>query len=164
LSCVALTYVVGNWVVTLAALTHWTVEQGRRFVPVTVSESAGPPAGPEVCDSEPIMGAASVPAGVESVNDLDADVPIEFVTVTATVPGKAAMAAGMEAVRTVALLDSIVCPVPFQFTTESLVKFVPVTVNVKPWELQEGVDAAIVVEAESEVMVGGVPEAGLMVK
>jgi hypothetical protein len=110
------------------------------------------------------MGAASVPAGVESVNDLDADVPIEFVTVTATVPGKAAMAAGMEAVRTVALLDSIVCPVPFQFTTESLVKFVPVTVNVKPWELQEGVDAAIVVEAESEVMVGGVPEAGLMVK
>ena len=43
-------------------------------------------------------------------------------------------------------------------------KFVPFTVKVKPCALQYGVEAAEVVDAESEVIAGGVPAAGPMVK
>src|SRR4029077_20754319 len=80
------------------------------------------------------------------------------------VPGNAACVAGMEAVNCVALTKVVVCPVPFQFTFASLVKFVPFTVNVKPCELQYGVEAGEVVDAESEVIAGGVPAAGPMAK
>jgi hypothetical protein len=124
--------VVVSGVVTLLAFTHCTTEQGRRFVPVTVNVSAGPPAAAEVCDSEPIVGVASPVAGVERVKGRDPDVPIEFVTVTTVVPGNADWAAGMEAVSCVALTKVVVCAVPFQFTSASLVKFVPFTVSVKP--------------------------------
>lgn len=53
---------------------------------------------------------------------------------------------------------------PFQLTTESLVKFVPVTVSVNPLGLQYGVDACDVVDAESDVIAGGVPGLGVTVK
>lgn len=164
LSCVALTYVVVSSVVTLLAFTHCATEQGRMFVPVTVNVSAGLPAAAEVCDSEPIVGEASAVAGVERVKGRDPDDPTEFVTVTAAVPGNAARAAGMEAVSCVALTKVVVCAVPFQSTTASLVKFVPFTVSVKPSELQYGVEAAEVVDADSEAMAGGVPGAAPIVK
>ena len=48
-------------------------------------------------------------------------------------------------------------------TTESLVKFDPVTVSVKPLGLQYGEEAADVVEAEREVMEGGGPGAAPIV-
>jgi hypothetical protein len=44
------------------------------------------------------------------------------------------------------------------------VKFVPFTVKVKPCGLQYGVKAAAVVDADTEVIVGGVPGGVLMVK
>ena len=53
---------------------------------------------------------------------------------------------------------------PFQLTTESLVKFVPVTVSVNPVGLQYGVEACNVVDAESDVIAGGVPGFGVTVK
>lgn len=43
---------------------------------------------------------------------------------------------------------------PFQFTARPFTKSVPVTVRVKPWELQNGVEGIPVVDAESEVIVG----------
>jgi hypothetical protein len=149
---------------TLLAFTHWTTEQGRMFVPVTVKVSAGLPAAAEVCDNELIVGDASAVVGVERVKGSEVDVPIEFVTVTGVVPGNAACAAAMVAVSCVALTKVVGCAVPFQFTSESLVKFVPVTVSVKPKELQYGVEAAEVVDADSEAMAGGVPGAAPIVK
>lgn len=53
---------------------------------------------------------------------------------------------------------------PFQLTTESLVKFVPVTVSVNPLGLQYGAEACDVVDAESDVIAGGVPGFGVTVK
>lgn len=145
-------------------LTHFTTEQGRIFVPVTVNESAAAPAAVEACDRALIEGRARAVVGVERVKVKEPDVPIEFDTVTATDPGKAASAAVMEAVSCVALTKVVVCAVPFQFTAASLVKFVPVTVNVKPWEAQYGVEAVEVVDADSFVIAGAVPGVALIVK
>jgi hypothetical protein len=78
--------------VTFPAFTHCTTEHGRRFVPVTVSVSAGLPAAADVCDRELIVGAASAAVGVERVKGTEAEVPTELVTVTAAVPGNAGWA------------------------------------------------------------------------
>jgi len=129
---VALTYVVARVEVTLPGLTHCTTEHGRMFVPVTVKARSGLPTAAEVCDSEPFAGAASPATGVERVKGNEFDVPSEFVTATPALPGKAAFVAGMEAVSCVALTNVVGCAAPFQFTTASLVKFVPFTVSVKP--------------------------------
>jgi hypothetical protein len=134
------------------------------FVSVTVNVSAGLPTATEVCDSELTEGAASAVAGVERVSGNELDAPIEFFTVTPTVPGNAVSVAGIEAVSCVALAKVVVCAVPFQFTTASLVKFVPFTVRVKPCVLQYGVEAAEVVDADSEVIAGGVPGVAPIVK
>jgi hypothetical protein len=163
-SCVALTNVVLKVDLTLLVLIHCTTEHGRMFVPVTVNASAELPAAAEVCESEVSVGATSGVAGVESVNGRDDEVPIELVTVTATVPAEAISEAGIAAVSCVALTKVVVCRALFQFTTASLVKFVPFTVSVKPCALQNGVDAAEVVEAEREVISGYRPGAALIVK
>jgi hypothetical protein len=122
--------------VTLLAFTHWTTEHGRRFVPVTVNVSAGLPAAAEVCDSELIAGEASAVAGLERVKGEKSEAAIEFDTITRAAPGNAAWDAGMEAVSCVALTKVVACGVPFQITSESLVKFVPVSVRINPCELQ----------------------------
>ena len=106
------------------------------MLPCTVIVSAGPPAAADVCDSEPIEGVPSAVAGVERVNGDAFDAPSEFDTVIPVVPGNAAAVAGTAAVSCVALTKVVGCGVPFQFTTASLVKFVPFTVSVKPWVLQ----------------------------
>jgi hypothetical protein len=117
--------------------------------------------------TEMLLGNASGEVGVVNVNGLEGDVPTEFVTVTETAPGNAASVAGMEAVSWVALTKVVACPVPFQFTTASLVKFVPVTARVKPEALQEGqndMGGTEGADANSEVIAGGVPSAGPIVK
>lgn len=124
--------VVRDGVNTLLGFTHCTTEQGRRFVPVTVNVSVGLPAGAEACDSELIAGATNAVVGLERVKGREPDVPFEFDTVTVADPGNAAWAAGIEAVSCVALTNVVGCAAPFQFTAASLVKFVPVTVSVKP--------------------------------
>jgi hypothetical protein len=132
--------------VTLPTLTHCTTEQGRRLVPVTVTVSAGLPAAAVDCDSELIEGVASAVDGVERVKGKEPDAQIEFVTVTDAVPGKADWTAERGAANCVALTN------------------VPFTVSVKPWELQYGVEAAKVVEADSEAIDGNGPGAVLIVK
>jgi hypothetical protein len=62
----------------------------------------------------------------------------------------------------VALTNAVVRGEPFQFTTESLVKFVPVTVSVNPVALQYGVEFCEVVDAETFVMAGAGPAVGLI--
>lgn len=143
--------------------THCTTLQGTTL-PCTVSVNPGLPAAAEFGVIELSVGVGSAVVGVESVKGNELDAPSEFVTVTPTLPGFAASAAGMEAVSSVALTKVVVCAAPLQFTTASLVKFVPVTVSAKPWELQYGVEAAEVVDAESEVITGGFPGVVLIVK
>jgi len=100
---------------------------------VTVKTGKPPaPAGAEFGVMEVSVGVGNPPVGVERVNGNAADVPIEFDTVTPAVPARATSAAGMEAVSCVALTKVVGCAAPFQFTIASLVKFVPVTVSVKP--------------------------------
>jgi len=84
----------------------------------------------------PMAGAASAVVGVESVKGSELDVPFELVTVILAVPGNAGSEAGMAAVTCVALTKVVACGAPFQFTTASLVRFVPFTVSVKPCALQ----------------------------
>jgi hypothetical protein len=133
-------------------------------VPVTVNVSAGLPAAAEACDSELPAGDARGVAGLERVKETEAEGATEFDTITPTVPGNAASAAGMEAVSCVALMNAVGCAAPFQIISASLVKFVPVTVSVKPCALQYGVEAAEVVDADSEVIAGGLPWGGPIVK
>lgn len=105
-------------------------------------------------------------AGVDSVNGSEFDAPIEFDTVTVALPGKAASAGETANVSCVALTKVVALggAVPFQLTTESLVKFDPLTVSVNPVGLQYGDEAAEVVDADSEVMDGGVPGVEVIVK
>lgn len=127
-------------------------------------DSVGPPAGPADGVTDPTRIVGKGVDGLEMVKGREADVPIEFVTVTAAVPGNATFVAGTEAVSSVALTKVVGCAVPFQSTIASLVKFVPVTVSVKPCVLQYGVEAAEVVDAESEVIAGAGPGAAPIVK
>ena len=145
--------------------THCTTLQGRTL-PCTVNVKEVLPAGAEFGEIEPRVGAGSAAAGVERVMGNELDAPSEFATVTPALPGKAASVAGIEAVSCVELTKvvAIICDDPFQFTTASLVKFVPFTVKVKPWVLQYGVDAAEVVDADKEVIAGGVPGVPPIVK
>jgi hypothetical protein len=53
---------------------------------------------------------------------------------------------------------------PFQFTTETLSKFEPMTVSVNPVGLHAGVAGIDVVDAEIALTTGNVPRAGLIVK
>lgn len=105
--------------------------QGRT-PPCTVNVSAGLPAPAVVGDTEAIVGGGNPPVGVARVSGNELDVPSELDAVTLAVPASAVLAAGMEAVSCVALMKTVVCTAPFQFTTASLVKFVPFTVSVKP--------------------------------
>jgi hypothetical protein len=96
-------------------------------------------------DTDAIVGGENPPVGVERLSGKELEVPSELDTVTAGVPGSATLAAGTVAVSCVALtnvvaltkVDGVVdSGAPFQFTTASLVKFVPFTVNVNPCVLQ----------------------------
>ena len=122
---------VGSEVVTWLLFTHCTTLHGR-MPPWTVSVNEGLPAGAEFGAIEVRVGVGSAVAGVERVKGDELDVPIEFVTDTPARPGNEVSVGGMTAVSCVALTKVVVCATPFQFTTASLVKFVPFTVSVKP--------------------------------
>lgn len=133
------------------------------MLPCKVSVNPALPAAAEFGAIEVREGVGGAVAGVERVNGNELDAPTEFDTVTRAVPGNAAFVAGMEAVICVALTKVVGCAAPFQFTTASLVKFAPFTVSVNPWTLQDGVEADEVVDAERDVIAGGVPGAALIV-
>jgi hypothetical protein len=123
---------VGSEVSTLPGLVHCTTEQGRILEPITVKVNAGLPAPTEVWESELSTGVARAELGVVRVTGKEEDVPTELATEMLAVPGNAAAVAGIAAVSLVALTKVLGSGEPFQFTTASLVKFVPFTVRVKP--------------------------------
>jgi hypothetical protein len=165
-------------VITLPLLTHCATEHGRILVPVSVSVSAGLPAGADTCDSAGAPGAASGPGDV-MVKGTVLEIPGEALaaglkTETVAVPENAVSVAGIDAVSCVALTNVVVRAAPFQYTVEALTawpftvelftKFVPFTVSVIPVALQNGVEACEVVDAEIEVIVGAGPGGLAIVK
>lgn len=149
--CVVLTNVV-----VLGLPFHWTTVHGTRELPVTLRVNAGEPAGTEVavptggfkliklCESEIMLGGGRLVPGVVIVNAAVFDGPDGAETDTPAVPGNAASEGRIAAVSLVELTKVVARAEPFvelfaplvQFTTESLVKFVPFTVKVKPVGLQ----------------------------
>jgi hypothetical protein len=107
---------------------QFATEPATKFVPVSVSVKAEPPAAADVGAIE-----VSVGVGLLMVNVCAVDVPPPGVgvnTVTEDVPTRATSDAGTVAVSEVALPNTVTSAVPFQFTTEPLTKLVPVTVSV----------------------------------
>ena len=152
LSCVGLTKVVGNCVTLLPASVICTLEQGRKFVPVTTTENPGVPAVAPAGETAVIVGTDSV--AVETVKEAAAEFTPALDTVIDAVPALAISEAGIVAVNCVALTNAVERTAPFQFTTEPFTKFVPVTVRVKPDGLHEGVLLVEVVDEDSEVIAG----------
>lgn len=112
--------------------------------PETERVKAGPPAAAWDGDSILIDGTGS-DVGALREKLAAAEVDLELETVTLTDPGKAVSAYVIAACSSLALTNVVGRGEPFQFTTVSLVKVVPlagVTSRVKPAGLQYGVDAA----------------------
>jgi hypothetical protein len=132
-----------TYVVISAVPFQLTVAPETKFVPVTVSVKAAPPAVAEAGETVVTVG---IPALM--VKDAVAEVPPEFVTVTLAVPTLAMSLAGTAAVSCVVLTYVVVSAVPFQLSVAPETKFVPVTVSVK------AAPPAVAVVGESVVMVG----------
>jgi hypothetical protein len=156
---VALTYVVANWVVPLP-FVHCTTEQGRIFVPVTVSVAPEAPAVAVAGKTAAMDGAGGVEA--EIVKGTELERALELDTSIWTAPEVAMSEAGTMAVSCVAL-TKVVANVDGRagggftahLTTEPLTKFVPVTVSVTFEGPHDGVVFDEVVDDDTEVTVGG---------
>jgi hypothetical protein len=134
---VALTKVVVN-----AVPFHCTVAPETKFVPVTVSENAAPPAIAEEGERLAMVGGAALMVKVEP-----GDVPPELVTVTLAEPGVASRLAGTTAVNCVALTKVLARAVVPHCTVVPASKFVPVIVKVTaplPAGAEEGARLVIV--------------------
>jgi hypothetical protein len=147
-------------VVVRAAPFHRTVEQGNIPVPITDSPKAEPPAA-ALLGISCVMAGTGKDAGALKLKLAAAEIDAEFDTVMLTEPGNAMSAYVIAACSSVALTNVVGRGEPFQFTTVSLVKVVPlmvevaiteVTSSVKPAGAQYGVDAICVVDAESVPM------------
>jgi hypothetical protein len=149
-SWVELTYVVFR-----PAPFHWTTEHGTKLLPVTLNVNPTSPAVAVEGDNDVMAGTGSEPEGVEIVKATEFDATAKFVTVTFADPAEAISAVEISAVSCVGLTNVVARVEPFQFTSDAFTKFVPVTVNVKPETLHDGVVFDEVVEADSDVMAGG---------
>ncbi len=105
---------------------HCTTAPERKFVPLTVSVNAAPPAVAEAGLRVVIVGVGTLIANVAAAERL----PPEFAAVTFTLPTLAIRPAGTAAVNCVALTNVVVRAVPFQSTLAPERKFVPLTVSV----------------------------------
>src|SRR5216683_212002 len=140
-TCVALTNVV-----VFAAPLKLTTEVDAKFVPLTVSVNAAPPAGAPAGNKVVIVG-----TGLLMVNVAAAEIPppgAGFVTVTLTVAAVAISAANIAAVTCVALTNAVVFAAPLKFTTAPLTKPVPLRVSVN------AAPPAVALVGESVVMTG----------
>jgi hypothetical protein len=115
-------------VVVRAPAFHRTVEDGTKFVPVTVSANAAPPASAEFGFKDAIVGAGLL---IVYANPLDVPPPGAGVeTVTIAVPPAAMSAAVIAACKLVPETNVVARALPFHCTVEADTKLVPVTVNV----------------------------------
>jgi hypothetical protein len=135
---------------------HCTVDPETKFVPVTVSVKAAPPAVALEGESEAAVGMGLL---MVKVRALDVPPPGEGLTaVTEGVPAVAISLAEIAAVNCVALTKVVVRALPFHCTVAPETKFVPVTVSVK------AAPPAVALEGESALRVGtGLPPVTVMV-
>lgn len=103
-----------------------TVAPERKFVPLTVSVNAAPPAFIVEGLRPEIVGVGMLTGNVVAVDA----VPPAFVTVILMLPALAIRLAGTAAVNCVALTNVVVSAVPFQLTVAPERKLVPFTVRV----------------------------------
>ena len=104
---VALSWVAPTKVVASALEPNWTIEQGTKELPVTVSVNVGEPAGmevgvptggTEVCEIEVMIGSGRLVKGVVIVKGMVFDVPDGVETETPAVPENAMSDAKIDAV------------------------------------------------------------------
>lgn len=142
-NCVALTYAAVR-----AAPFQFTAAPLTKFDPLTVSVKAAPPATALDGDSPLIVG-----LGLLTVNVCAPDVPPPvggLYTVTCAVPAAAKSVTRTKNDNSVLLVNNVVRSLPFQRTTEALVKPLPVTVTCSGVLVP-----ASALLGESEVMIGG---------
>ena len=148
-----------------AAPFHCTVEHGDKLLPFTVNATGGPVNTSNAAfegEIELIAGAGRLAPDGSAVTgslrefELVPGLAPETVMAAAAAPvlGNAVSAGVIAALSCVALRKVVTRGEPFQLTTSPFAKPVPVTVRVKPVELQNGVLFVEVVDAESAVMVG----------
>lgn len=128
------TYLVVNGLITalpLACVTHSATVQGR-MLPSIFIDSVGEPLGMVICRGAVILGGTRFVPGVVMVNNTLFDIPDAFDTEMFAVPGKAVSWGKIEVVSWPELPNVVARGEPFQFTTEVLSKFAPVTVSVNP--------------------------------
>jgi hypothetical protein len=109
---------------------HWTVDVGMKFVPVTVNVKPAPPATAELGFKD-----ATVGEGLPMVKVSPLEVPppgVGVETVTVAVPLTAMSAVVIAACKLVLETKVVERVLPFHWTVDVGMKFVPVTVNVKP--------------------------------
>jgi hypothetical protein len=161
------TYVVTSGLFTVLppiGVTHHCATVHGRTLPSIFIANVGEPFGIVICNGAVMLGGARFVAGVVMVKSAVFEGPVAFDTVTFAVPGNAASCGKMEAVSWPELTNVVARLEPFQFTTDELSKFAPVTVSVNPVAPQYGVAGIEVVDAESAAIVGAEPDVGLMVK
>jgi mRNA-degrading endonuclease toxin of MazEF toxin-antitoxin module len=142
----AVNFVPLTKVVVRALPFHCTTELVTKFVPVTVSVKAAPPAVALEGESEVAVGTGLL---MVKVSAFDVPPPGEaFSTVTEAVPAVAMSLAEIAAVNCVPLTKVVVRALPFHCTTELVTKFVPVTVSVNP------APPAVALEGEREAAAG----------
>ena len=159
------TYVVTKGLFTVlpfTCVTHCATVHGRTLPSIFIA-SVGEPFGMVICNGAVMLGGARS-AGFVMVKIAVFDGPVAFDTVTFALPGNAASCGKMDAVSWPELTNVVARCEPFQFTTDELSKFAPVTVSVNPVAPQYGVAGIEVVDAESAAIVGAEPDVGLMVK
>lgn len=117
-------------------------------MPVTVRVKAVLPAVTLAGDMEVVVGTGLVAACADIVNTTTFEVPppgVALNTVILAVPAVVRSGAFTIAVNCVALTNVVASDEPFQFTTEPLIKFEPVTVSVNAGSPTVALIGAIVV-------------------
>src|SRR5450755_4323859 len=126
----AVNFVALTNVVVLALSLKFTTDVVTKFVPFTVNVKAPEPAVALFGCNVVIVG-----TGLFTVKMAEFDVPppgAGLVTVTPGVPAVLMSLARMEAVNCVALTKVVARALPLKLTTDEFMKFVPITVSVKP--------------------------------
>ena len=129
---------VANGLITVfpfTCVTHCAMVHGRK-VPSTIRINVLVPADTAIVDDAVMVGVARLVPGVVIVNATVFEGPDAFDTETPADPGNAASWGKIEAVSWPELLNVVARGEPFQFTTDALSKFEPVTVSVNPAGLQ----------------------------
>ena len=138
---------------------HWITLEEMKFEPFTVRVKAPLPALALVGEMFVIVGTGLVAALMSKTDAGEVPPPgAGLVTVICEVPEAAMSAALMAAEICVALTKVVVREVPFQFTVEVLMKFVPLTVSVK------AAAPEVTLVGESEEIVGEGLLVAVMVK